>query len=306
MVKIGPPGPAANTLDVLDEWTYGGTSVETLRVIRFFVEELIPVDIGDFEPEDRWCDICTAELAEGPHHAVRLPCTHILGRECIERWLRPFASTEEIEPTLGATTCPVCRRVFLPAHTAFDTLHFMEARIRFWDWAYACVGIALTETERQARADLLQHVKKCYARGEEVPFVTEKSVYTDWVHMRLQIFCHDLKGQTLTPVQEHLRQGLDQIAMRGLDLRLSAKDGVRCWRDDQGDLVFGTEHALDTVQSGGNDERGERDDTGEKVNAEGESDVLLDVLLDGDTEEMRFFRAESTPPPMSKENIEKG
>lgn len=277
MVKIGPPSPVLNTLDVLAQWTYAGTAFATWEVVYFFINELKPVNIDNLDLEDRQCDICTAKLADDSHPAVSLPCRHSFGRECIEHWLRPFASFEGAQPSLGASTCPVCRQVFFPEQTAFDSLHFLEARIGFWDLAYAHVGIALSETDRQARADLLQHIGSRYARGV-VPFVAERSIYIQWVHLRLQIFCHDLKHQGLTPVQEHLRQGLEAIARRGS--RRSA-GGVRCWRDDQGSLVFDPGHSWDTtVQSGGSNER----DWSEKIEES-------DELIDGDTEEMRFFRA---------------
>ena len=74
------------------------------------IQDLTPVpDTSLINPEDRHCTICQ-EPFQNPGRitrsqsrrelAVRLPCNHVFGNECITRWL------EEQD------TCPYCRRRF--------------------------------------------------------------------------------------------------------------------------------------------------------------------------------------------------
>ncbi|MCJ1469530.1 hypothetical protein MMC07_008163 [Pseudocyphellaria aurata] len=290
MVKIGPRGPVLNTLDSFEGYTYAFTNVDTWLAIRFFLSEFVFVDVDDIELEDRQCSICTAELADDLHPAVSLPCSHVFGLECIESWLRPYPSLTvneglELREPLGANTCPLCREVFFPPHTAIDTLHLMEARIAFWDLAYAHVGVALTDTERHARADLLLYIRSCYARGlisTTIVNTYSPSRYISWLHRTLLRFCDDLAryGHTLTPVQDHLRRRLGEIAILGRDRDHSA-DGLRYRHNVQGDLVFEARHGWDPVRDNMNESDGNEEDTkGEESEA----------LIEDDTEEMRFFR----------------
>ena len=74
------------------------------------IQDLTPItDTSLISPEDRHCTICQ-EPFQNPGRitrsqsrrelAVRLPCNHVFGNECITRWL------EEQD------TCPYCRRRF--------------------------------------------------------------------------------------------------------------------------------------------------------------------------------------------------
>ncbi|MCJ1467437.1 hypothetical protein MMC07_006062 [Pseudocyphellaria aurata] len=292
MVKIGPPSPVLNTLDCLPGYTYALTHMDTWLAIKFFLEKFEFVNMANMEPEDRQCSICMTELAKD-HRAVSLPCSHVFGLECIESWLRPYPSLTineglELDTPLGAKTCPICREVFFPPHIVSDTLHLIEARIAFWDLAYAHVGIALTDTENEARAGLLYYVTSCHCRGLISNVILDTyspSRYIWWLHEALLRFCNDLKryGNPLTPVQEHLRRRLEEIAILGLD-RDHSVHGLRYWRDDRGELDFEARHGWDPdVQNAG--ESDDMDETGD-VNTEEESEALIE----DDTEEMRFFR----------------
>ncbi|MCJ1467439.1 hypothetical protein MMC07_006064 [Pseudocyphellaria aurata] len=291
MVKIGPPGPVLNTLDCHPDYTYAFTNLDTWVAIRFILEKLLYVDMDDIELEDRQCSICTSEF-KGSHPAVSLPCGHVFGLECIESWLRPYPSLTineglDLDMPLGANTCPLCREVFFPPHTVSDTLHDIEARIAFWDLAYAHVGIELTDLESDAREDLRTYINTCYARrliSTTIVSTYSPSGYIWWLHRALLRFCDDLKrnGEPLLPVQEHLRRRLEEIAILGLD-RDHSIYGLRYWRNDRGELDFEARHGWDPdVQNAG--ESDDMDET-EDVNAEEES-----ALIEDDTEEMRFFR----------------
>ena len=77
-----------------------------------FLNQLPCVGRGILGEEDQRCSICmedygTTQSATGIiERAVKLPCNHIMGSECISIWVS--------SPTKGGSgnnTCPICRRV---------------------------------------------------------------------------------------------------------------------------------------------------------------------------------------------------
>lgn len=277
MVKINSPSPKVNTLDFDEHLTYADTYTETWQIIKFFLEKIDPVKPTDLEHEKRICEICTEDFTMGFHRAVRLPCNHHFGEQCIERWLSPYLKCtpfpEDIRVLpVGANTCPMCRRVLFPEQRAIDFLPEIESRITLWDKAYAHLGIALTETQSRAREDLVRYLKNYHGRGLDLyyPNVTAKSPYPRHAREQLLTFSLRLKRQNLTPVQEHLRQGLEEIARRGFPDR-------RSWNETPdnregiflhvGDRIFRVENRhTDTEQES------ESQKTHEEVEAEDESD----------------------------------
>ena len=195
---------------------------------------------------------------------------------------------------VDANTCPKCRREFFPEQRAVDGLPEIEARIKLWDMAYAHVGIALSETEFRAREDLLRYLGSYFTRGfdEYYPSDSERRNCPTWTHQRLFFFSNRLKQKRLEPVQEHLRQALEDFA------RLSFP--VITWRRiDLNSLFFQVEVDSEIVQIGESheshedtaveqqeEEDGESHTSDEEVEAEEESEELAE----GDTEEMRLFR----------------
>lgn len=289
MVKIGPPSPKVNTLDVDDGQTYANTTTETWQLLKFFQEEIVPVDSENRAPEKGKCSICTEDFTATSHQAVRLPCNHVFGKPCIEKWLSPYASardgrdasdgrdaTEWEGSNFGANTCPLCRRVFFPEQTDVDCLPNIEARIQIWDMAYAHVGIALSERERRAREDLLRYINAYGFPRMEIyfpelaalvsPHLTNPSIW--WARIKLHRYSLFLKFKELTPVQEQLRQSLERVA------RLIVLRGLE-WA--QGEVVRNDEDDRKTVLDG---------ESGGEVECEDESEEFVE----GDTEEMRFFR----------------
>ena len=78
-----------------------------------FVAQLPRLPVSEINAEDQECPICrevfaadTREMAQGgqvPEHPVRTPCNHIVGNQCLLRWL--FG-----EPGYPPhSTCPSCR-----------------------------------------------------------------------------------------------------------------------------------------------------------------------------------------------------
>lgn len=273
MVKICPPSPNLNLLDVDEEYTYADTATETWQVIKFFLNELKPVNPEDLGPEERKCHICAEDFTTRVHGAVRLPCNHIFGESCIKIWLRPYARYMPIQgerwgEPVGANNCPLCRQVFFPKQEAVDILPLMQTRIELWDKTYAHFGIALSDTERQAREDILRYLKSYGARSLDVyyPYFTVWSSYVTWAHERLLKFSRALKSYPLTPVQQHLRQCLEQVAREGFP-------GKSRWRqNNQGDIFF-------QIDDSETEQDSESDESEEEVEAEEESEELAE----GDT-----------------------
>ena len=281
MVKIGPPGPTVNTLDIDPTAAYADTSNETLQIMNFFLEDLRPVEIEDLEPEDRRCPICSEEYTRNLHRAVRMPCKHCFGEPCIRTWLSPFLpwSPEAENPFQrearppGANTCPSCRRVCFPRQQVADCLPEIDARIRLWDYVYAQAGIALSERERRAREDLLRYIDDYRARGVDEYYPSDEAMAGRQrsTFVRLIIFVLALDYMTLTPPQERLLRRLRDTA-EDLD-----PDHMTWRRNDLGTLFFEYEGGWET-------ETEEEDESDEEVEAEEE-------IIEGDSEEMRFFRA---------------
>ena len=65
-----------------------------------FVDQLPGIDPKDF-PNETSCHICMEpfDSTEAPESPVQLPCSHVMGRRCISKWLD------------SNNNCPLCRRV---------------------------------------------------------------------------------------------------------------------------------------------------------------------------------------------------
>ncbi|MCJ1429403.1 hypothetical protein MMC29_007317 [Sticta canariensis] len=229
MVKIGPPGPKVNTLDIDPTHAYADTSSETLQIMNFF-EKLRPVEIEDLEPDDRRCPICSEEYTRNSHRAK------IHSKE------KPDPPAPILAPAVG----------------------------KLWDYAYAQAGIALSERERRAREDLLRYIDDYRARGLDEYYPSDEAMagYERSTSVRLIAFVLSLDFITLTPRQERLLRRLRDIA-EDLD------PVYAMWRrNDLGTLFFEYEGGWET----------EEHESDEEVEAEEE-------IIEGDTEEMRFFRA---------------
>lgn len=85
-----------------------------------FLARLPKVRRGTLGKEDQNCSICMEDYGTVPcasgtiERAVRLPCNHVFGSECISIWFTPTDGQR------GHNTCPACRRVLFqmdPAST---------------------------------------------------------------------------------------------------------------------------------------------------------------------------------------------
>ena len=68
-----------------------------------FVDSLPVLALSDLPERDQDCHICVEPYTRDAEEPVRLPCKHILGRDCLLQWL---TSTN-----LNNNTCPVCRAI---------------------------------------------------------------------------------------------------------------------------------------------------------------------------------------------------
>ena len=81
---------------------------------QHFLDQLPKVPCGEL-PSDAECMICREKYGTVPsdngviEHAVRLPCHHAVGSECIITWLSPDNGP--------GNSCPLCRMVFFPNHS---------------------------------------------------------------------------------------------------------------------------------------------------------------------------------------------
>lgn len=297
MVKIGPPGPKVNTLDLDPTIAYADTMIEVLQIMKFFLDELLPVETDALEPEDRKCPICGEDYTRDSHHAVRTPCAHYFGESCIRTWLSPFLPwargvenpfRREARPP-GANTCPTCRRTCFPDQSVADCLPEIDARIRLWDYAYARAGIALSDRETQARELLLRYIEDHRARGLDEFYPSDETMaqYPRITSIRLVTSVLALDFVPLPSQHQHalLRR------LRDLAEELDPDDMV--WRRNElGTLVFEYEGGWVTEEE---EEGGwvseEEEEEGSEEEGEEEGEVEEEEEIEDDSEEMRFFRA---------------
>ena len=103
-----------------------------------FIFSLPSVDLSALEPSDRDCSICREPFEEQRYHlrsrtvptnnsgtgerAVRLPCGHLFGSECIVGWL------------IDNNNCPICRVTVLEhldEHSRIPAIHDTELNCPF-------------------------------------------------------------------------------------------------------------------------------------------------------------------------------
>lgn len=83
-----------------------------------FIEQLPDINLKDF-PNELDCHICMEPFKNADENPVQLPCGHILGRNCISKWLET------------STTCPLCRHVLFkqtPDHLPVRIFHTADGR----------------------------------------------------------------------------------------------------------------------------------------------------------------------------------
>lgn len=109
-LSLPTPTPFNNRLPLI---SILALTIATIMAEAFLA--LLPkVGRGVLSKEDQRCTICMEEYGTTPSNngiierAVRLPCNHVVGSECISIWLTPTPGQQ------NHNTCHVCRYEFFP------------------------------------------------------------------------------------------------------------------------------------------------------------------------------------------------
>lgn len=222
-----------------EDQAYAQTDIETWRAAEFLMTKLEPVTL-ELNP-DQECTICQEKFCVDSvsHTPVKIVCGHVFGKYCIIKWLSPLncwgPGSKVVElleasrtDTNTRTSCPLCRQVFFPRSLA-EPKDFLHHRLAFWDTAYACAGVSLSEKEARSRKHLWDHVRYCHSldTGRRLDF--ESSAQSAFMH-----FTQDLKNQRLTPEQEKLRNKLERIGRKDLS-KCAVENGTYVFDIDRND-----------------------------------------------------------------------
>ncbi|MCJ1469290.1 hypothetical protein MMC07_007923 [Pseudocyphellaria aurata] len=106
------PSEPGREFDIFEEFfeegRRSGRRPEGFGTVDTIMTRLPPVDTASLGEREKSCPVClndynrpgsaTSSRPSETEHAVRLPCHHVIGRECIRYWLQD-----------GNITCPLCR-----------------------------------------------------------------------------------------------------------------------------------------------------------------------------------------------------
>ena len=109
-------------------------------------------------PKGSECGICQEKYSNVDSHPgamdtpVRLPCQHVIGSDCIRRWVSPDEH--------GKNTCPFCRYIFFSSYQEFEDSIYREIE----EWYRATIQPpGMTDEDRQvARHSLTANERLLY------------------------------------------------------------------------------------------------------------------------------------------------
>ena len=237
-----------NMFELDDDEAYADTEAEVWHTIRVF-NNCEVVGLNELTPGERKCLVCKLPLddpedgEEVLHIPVRLPCSHVLGKECLAKRITPFGAWQDnlnseweerrgwfdsrMVLFRGSADCPVCRQDFFRRPVSAESALGLEARLMLWDRAYVRVGCLRSEQEEQSRSDLIRYVK--FNRLANGDFVENQQIDFDqrWGELqryhssamrRLRGFVLRRRtGNVLTPIQARILLNLDLISTGGID-----------------------------------------------------------------------------------------
>ncbi|MCJ1450230.1 hypothetical protein MMC28_000559 [Mycoblastus sanguinarius] len=132
---------------------------QSVGMVEEFLDSLPDICKCDLPEEDRQCAVClqeycclyeylTGPLNEGTsERAVRLPCNHVIGFDCIVEWLSPYKEAKN--------TCPYCRSEFFPAQEQDEGIdRTILERLYEEEW-------------RQERQRLIEMLEALWPEGED-------------------------------------------------------------------------------------------------------------------------------------------
>lgn len=213
-----------------------------------------------------------------PEKPVSLPCGHIFGDHCLSGWMtagRRRDSGEQdheggeraggsfrmvvyhspgpnnIADLLPASAilrqtenfaCPKCRQGFtIPILE--DLAVAIDARLQFWDQAYEKLGIQRSDDEEASRSKLWRFVEQMRA-AEPEHWDNQSRMRSAILRAQVSAMRFALRRAhwDLTPVEQHLRDGMFNLGCFGLDASPEAycaasyEDGpipIWCWQFDR-------------------------------------------------------------------------
>ena len=133
-----------------------------------FLSNLPQVGEADL-PKGSECGICQEKYSNVDSHPgamdtpVRLPCQHIIGSDCIRKWVSPDEH--------GKNTCPFCRYIFFSSYQEFEDSIYREIE----EWYRATIQPpGMTDEDRQvARHSLRANERLLYSQlwrdGAQLP-----------------------------------------------------------------------------------------------------------------------------------------
>lgn len=70
-----------------------------------FLKSLTALSLADIAQDSQECPLCNEPYQDSRHsgHAVRLPCNHVLGKDCLAKWFKSSTTNA------NNNTCPFCR-----------------------------------------------------------------------------------------------------------------------------------------------------------------------------------------------------
>lgn len=230
-----------------DDEAYAGTEAAIWKSIRFF-NRLEVVDLHELE--DQTCSICRQPYDDPAaekttHLPVRLPCSHVFGKECLAKWITPFGIWEDNENgewereqgwfenpyvlSPGSADCPSCRRVLFAKPEIGESALGLEVCVMLFDRAYEKVGCRRSEREEESRADLIRYIGFHHSarRGNNI---IDDSADQRWNALErfhtpalCRLFDFAIRRSftaNLTPPQARIRRNLEHISICGLDILL--------------------------------------------------------------------------------------
>ena len=129
-----------------------------------FLHSLPQVGEADL-PEGSECGICQEKYGKADPQTgtvdtpVRLPCQHILGSDCISRWVSPDEH--------GKNTCPFCRYVFFYSDPVFDDTDYFASDHGFDDTDYREVAELYRTIQPPGITDADRQVARLSLRANE-------------------------------------------------------------------------------------------------------------------------------------------
>lgn len=98
--------------DEIDELVRSTTLTVSHTAVETLLQSLPLVLLNDLPEGNKDCPICieSYDVPRSSESPVRLPCSHVMGKECLRKWLKSSVSNR------NKNACPICRAVLIQHH----------------------------------------------------------------------------------------------------------------------------------------------------------------------------------------------